>query len=112
MEYFKEFLIGGGIIAGSKLASKYMGPTLAPLVGGMPTGIIASFFLANNANKISFFNGYVYSSFILFLTIVFIHIASLKYSKYNVNYISGGALILWFILSYIVIKFNTKKIGN
>ena len=45
MEYVKPFLIGGGVIGGSKLASKIMGPALAPLVGGMPTGIIASFFL-------------------------------------------------------------------
>ena len=51
MEYVKPFLIGGSVIAGSKLAAKIMGPALAPLVGGMPTGIIASFFLKGDDKK-------------------------------------------------------------
>ena len=45
MDIVKSFLIGGGVIAGSKVASNIMGPELAPIVGGLPTGIIASFFL-------------------------------------------------------------------
>ena len=45
MEYLKSFLIGGGVIAGSKIAANIMGPEMAPIVGGLPTGIIASFFL-------------------------------------------------------------------
>ena len=45
MEYVNPFLIGGSVIAGSKIAANMAGPALAPIVGGMPTGIIASFFL-------------------------------------------------------------------
>ena len=59
MEYVEPFLIGGSVIAGAKLASKYMGPAFAPLIGGMPTGIIAAFFLNNNKNKRIYFNGYI-----------------------------------------------------
>ena len=109
MEYAIEFVIGGAVMAGSKVAAKYMGPTLAPIIGGMPTGIIASIFLSSNKDKIDFFSGYVYSSFLLFITIVGIHILSLKYSNYNINYISLGGLVLWGIASYFVIKMNMKN---
>ena len=64
MDIVKSFLIGGGVIAGSKVASNIMGPELAPIVGGLPTGIIASFFLNSNATKQKYFEGYAYSSFV------------------------------------------------
>lgn len=108
-EIIEAFFIGGGVIAGSKVAAKFLGPSLAPLVGGMPTGIIASFFLNNNSDKISFFHGYVYSSILLFLAILLIHVVSVKYPKVNVNYISVSSLIMWFVFSYFLIKFTTHK---
>ena len=112
MEYIKPFLIGGAVISGSKVASKFMGPALAPLVGGMPTGIIASFFLKGNAIKKKYFEGYVYSSFILFLSILFIHLATLHFPTTSVNIISGVSFLFWAIISYFVIKKRTKKGGN
>ena len=108
MEYVKPFLIGGGVIGGSKLASKIMGPALAPLVGGMPTGIIASFFLKGDDKKKEYFEGYVYSSFTLFLSILFIHLASSHFPKTSVNIISGISFIVWAVISYFVIKKRTK----
>ena len=78
MEYLKSFLIGGSVIAGSKFASKILGPEMAPIVGGLPTGIIASFFLNSNGDKQKYFQGYAYSSFVLFLAILFIHLAIKK----------------------------------
>ena len=44
MEYLKSFLIGGSVIAGSKLVSDYTNPLYGSIIGGMPTGIISSFF--------------------------------------------------------------------
>ena len=109
MEYIKPFLIGGAVIGGSKAASKIMGPALAPLVGGMPTGIIASFFLKGDDKKRKYFEGYVYSSFTLFLSILFIHLATMHFQKVSVNIISGISFIIWAIISYFVIKMRTKK---
>ena len=109
MEYVKPFLIGGAVIGGSKAASKLMGPTLAPLVGGMPTGIIASFFLKGDDKKRKYFEGYAYSSFTLFLAILFIHLASMHFQKVSVNIISGISFIIWGVISYFVIKMRTKK---
>ena len=109
MEYAKSFLIGGCVISGSKLAAKYAGPTLAPIVGGMPTGIIASFFLESQKDKRSYFTGYFYSSILLALAIVAIHFISIN-SKMNVDYISAIGLVIWAILSYIAINtFMPKK---
>ena len=109
MEYVKPFLIGGAGIGGSKAASKLMGPALAPLVGGMPTGIIASFFLKGDDKKRKYFEGYAYSSFTLFLAILFIHLASMHFQKVSVNIISGISFIIWGVISYFVIKMRTKK---
>ena len=112
MEYIKPFLIGGAVIGGSKAASKIMGPALAPLVGGMPTGIIASFFLKGDDKKKRYFEGYVYSSFILFLSILFIHLATMHFQKVSVNIISGVSFVVWAVISYFVIKMRVKKKGK
>lgn len=109
MDYVKPFLIGGSVIAGSKLASKILGPELAPIVGGLPTGIIASFFLTSNNVKAKYFEGYVYTSFVLFLAILFIHLLTKYYPNVSVNIISGSAFIVWAILSYVLV--NMHKSG-
>ena len=43
----KPFLVGGAVIGGSHLVSQFAPAQFAPLIGGMPTGIIASYFLAS-----------------------------------------------------------------
>jgi len=103
MEYIKPFLIGGAVIAGSKFVSDNGPPQLAPLIGGMPTGIVASYFLANDNNRRKYFNGYVYSSFTLFIAIFTIYILDNK-TSINVNIISSIALVVWAIISYFVIN--------
>ncbi len=107
-EYIKPFLLGGSIIAGTKFVSTRISPALAPLIGGMPTGILASYFLSTRQAKSNFFWGYSYSSFILFLTIVAIHIVSV-HTKLNIDIISILGLILWGILSYFIVVKATKK---
>ena len=104
MEYVQPFLIGGTVIAGSKIASKFAGPSLAPIIGGMPTGIIASFFLKSQNDKRAYFDGYFYSSILLAIAICFIHFVSINNKKWNVDVISFVALVLWAILSYFTIK--------
>jgi ABC-type cobalamin transport system permease subunit len=103
MEYVKPFLIGGTVIAGSKFAGNYASPALAPIIGGMPTGIIASFFLTSDKERREYFNGYAYSSLLLFFAVLFIHIAS-EHTKTSVDLISGVGFVVWGILSYALIK--------
>ena len=107
MDYLKPFLIGGSIIAGTKYISRFVNPALAPIIGGMPTGIIASFFLPKQKEKSKFFSGYVYTSFLLFLTIMFIHQMSI-HTKLNINIISSIGILVWAILSYFTVHYFIK----
>ena len=114
MDLIKPFLIGGSVIAGSKYISKFVSPALAPLIGGMPTGIIATFFLNNDEQKRKYYDGYAYSSFVLFLAILLIHMWS-RHSKLHVNIISLVSLIVWAIMSYYIVNFfvlSKKKVSK
>jgi len=69
----------------------------------MPTGIVASYFLVNDDNRRKYFDGYVYSSFTLFIAILTIYILDHK-TSIHVNIISGIALVLWAIITYFIIN--------
>lgn len=103
MDLVNPFLIGGSVIAGSKLVSKVAPTALAPLIGGMPTGIIASFFLDTEKEKREYYFGYVYSSFVLFLSVLVIHLWSIN-ADTPMNIISGTSLIIWAVISYIIVN--------
>jgi hypothetical protein len=107
MDYIKPFLIGGSVIAGSKFVADYGPPQLAPLIGGMPTGVIATYFLANDAARKKYFDGYIYSSFTLFIAILAIYILQ-KNTSININIISSMTLVFWAIISYFVINTFVK----
>lgn len=108
MDIIKPFLIGGSVIAGSKFVSKYASPALAPLVGGLPTGIIATFFMDTDASKRLYYSGYAYSSFLLFLAILVCHLWSAN-TKTPVDIISAVCIIIWGILSYFVVNYFVVK---
>lgn len=103
MDIVKPFLIGGSVIAGSKFVSKYASPALAPLIGGMPTGIIATYFMDDDKSKTEYYNGYAYSSFLLFIAILCCHLWSSN-TDTPVNIISTVCILVWAILSYLVIN--------
>ena len=108
-EYIKPFLIGGSVIAGSKYVSKFASPAVASLVGGMPTGIIASFFITGAASKKQFFHGYMFNAFVLFLSIVLIH-NLLKYTNMNADLVCFIGLVSWAIISYATLyEFGLTK---
>lgn len=105
MEYIKPFFIGGSVIAGSKFVSNYANPVFASLIGGMPTGILASYFLLNNKTKQSFFQGYAVSAPILALAIGFIYLMTIQFQNISVNILSTIGLFVWAVLSYTVIQY-------
>jgi hypothetical protein len=101
-ELIKPFLVGGTVIAGSKLLAHYTTPAVASLLGGLPTGIITAFFLADK-KKTNYFDGYRFHSFILWLSTVLIYYM-LADTKYNRNYILAGGLAAWAVISYIILS--------
>jgi hypothetical protein len=102
MEYVKPFIIGGGLITLGKYTSKFVDPAIAPLIGGLPTGVIASFFLDNDKMRKGYYNGYVYSSFVLFFVIAAIHLAG-EHTAMSMDLISFVGLVIWGGISYVVI---------
>ena len=108
MDILKPFLIGGSVIAGSKFVSKYASPALAPLVGGLPTGIIATFFMDTDKSKRLYYTGYAYSSFLLFMAVLICHLWSSN-TQTSVNIVSSICILVWDILSYLVINFFVIK---
>ncbi len=103
MEYVKPFVIGGGLITLGKYVSKFVDPAIAPLIGGLPTGVIASFFLDNDKMRRGYYNGYVYSSFVLFFVIAAIHLAG-EHTAMSMDLISFVGLVVWGGISYVVIN--------
>lgn len=101
-ELIKPFLIGGTVIAGCKFLAHYTTPAVASLIGGLPTGILTAFFLADK-KKGDYFDGYRFHSFILWLSTIFIYYM-LADTKYNRNYILAGGLVAWAVISYIILS--------
>lgn len=100
----KPFLVGGSVIGGSHLISQFAPAQFAPLIGGMPTGIIASYFLATQQQKHEYFTGYAVSSVVLTLAIIGLHYTTIISPKTNVDIISTSFLIVWAIISFFAIK--------
>jgi len=110
MEVFKPFLIGGTIIGGSKIVAKFAPAQFAPLVGGMPTGIIASYFLDTQKEKQEYFSGYAVSSVVLSLAIVGLHYSTVLLPRTNVDILSAVFLLVWACVSFFAVKeFVGKK---
>ncbi len=103
MEYLEPFLTGGSVIAGAKAVSKVLNPVYGAIVGGMPTGIISTFFLDKKQVK-DFYRGYAYHAVILALTIILIHNILNNYDI-NPNIVSIIGFIVWALLSFLVSKY-------
>ncbi len=103
MEYVKPFVIGGGVITAGKYLSQFVDPAIAPLVGGLPTGVLASFFLENDKARKGYYSGYVYSSFVLFFVILLIHLVG-EHTRVAMDVVSLVGLLVWGGISYLVIN--------
>lgn len=109
MDIIRPFVIGGTVIGGAKLISRYVDPALAPLLGGMPTGIVASFFLNNDKDKRQYFKGYGVSTSILVVAILMLVYGTRVLTNIHVDVISSVTLVVWAILSYISINYFVVK---
>tara|TARA_B100000780_G_scaffold278948_1_gene254560 strand:+ start:3979 stop:4314 length:336 start_codon:yes stop_codon:yes gene_type:complete len=107
-EYIKPFLLGGTLIAGSKYISKYADPKYGSLIAGIPTGIIGSYFILGNNSKKKYYNGYLVSSIMITLSILFINIISRQFPTMGVNKLSLLAILLWITVSFIAIKYEVE----
>ena len=107
MDIIKAFLIGGSVLAGS-FVTNHVSPEFAPIVGGLPTGILVTFFMDTDQTRRIYYTSYVYSSFLLFITVLMCHVWSSNTTT-PVNIISSVCILAWTILSYLVINYFIIK---
>ena len=111
MEYAKPFLLGGTIVAGSKLLSTMVDPAYASMVAGMPIGILASLFLKNDSDKRQYYKGYGITDATDALIVNIIALLSVRLPNIPVNTLSAVGYVLWLMLGFIGIKtFAIKKL--
>ena len=102
MEYLKPFLIGGSVIAGAKLVSTYFDPLYASIIGGLPTGIIASLFLPIGENK-KYYESYAYTSVLLAIAVNVIHQLN-QSTQLDPRAVSLAGLFVWGLLSFLLVR--------
>ena len=106
MNHLVDFLIGGSVIMGIKWVATSFSPEFSPIVA-MPIGIIASFFLNKNSEKVKYYNSYIYVSIITTLTVIVANWLC-NHTAIQVNVISAVALILWAIVSVTFVWWLTR----
>ena len=102
IDWLKAFLIGGFIMVIEKVAAELIGPEYAAL--GLPTEFIAAFFMFTRKDKEEYFLGIllILAGFIITLSVM---IYTLYRGHLTGNEIATLSLMLWFILSFMILKF-------
>ena len=108
MEYLSPFFMGGSFIAGAKLISTHLSPEFASLIAGMPTGMLAVFFLNNQSEKVKYYNGYIYVTITTSLMVIISYLLC-NNTTMHVNIISAIAFGLWAIISFMFIWTNKRQ---
>jgi hypothetical protein len=101
------FLVGGFIIGSTNAVSTMLGPEYAAMVGGVPTGLIAPFFLNSRQKKKNFYWGYLLEAGVMavIITQMYICIHMTGLSGYEIVSISAA---IFMILSPLIIYFFGK----
>ena len=105
LNYLSSFFYSGALVAGSKYVSTWMDAAFAPIVAGMPIGIIGSFFLDTEKAKRRYYADFMYSSIILAVTVFVMYMVALLFPGISMNVISVIGLFLWALISWVTIFF-------
>ena len=103
-EVVKAFVLGGATIAAAKYISQFVSPAFAPLIAGMPTGIITSFFLGSDKARREYYSGYFISISILALIVILCHLTATYAPSVPIDLVSLIAIPSWGIISYVAIN--------
>ena len=106
MEFIKPFLVGGGLIAGSKLVSLKIDPIYAPLLAAFPTSYLTSFFLKNDNVRKKYYYGNLIADTLLTFSILFIFLSIRFFPQIPINYFSVAGYFLWLIVSFLFITLH------
>ena len=106
-QYIIPFFIGGGTVAGVKLLSTVVSPVYAAILGALPVGFLAVYFIEDIKKHRPYLTN-------LALQVVCIIISSLSYMhmlNMNVDITQGFiyGFIIFMILTFLRVKFLTTK---
>lgn len=88
------FLIGGTVIAGVKYASQHIkNPAIAAVIGGIPTGLISMYFIADE-KSLKYAYNYFFVTLSLLIAIVIFYILH-TYSKWSKQVVITVSLVCW-----------------
>ena len=102
MEYAKTFLLSGSIVTLSKVAANHANMPLSAVLGGIPLGLLAVFFITGRDDKRQYIKGYAYVSFLVFLSAVSLGQILELFPSAPVNGATLGAMAVWFVVSLLV----------
>lgn len=88
------FLIGGTVISGVKYSSEHIpNPAVAAIIGGIPTGLISMYFVAND-KSLGYSHNYFYVTLSL-LTAIAIFYTLYTYTNLSKNVVVSVSLACW-----------------
>lgn len=100
------FLIGGTIIAGVKFAATHFAnPTLAAIIGGVPTGLLAIYFLSRQ-KAVSYSYEYLHIGLVLVASVAVFH-ALITRTNMSKNTILIISILTW--LSLASLRYHMMK---
>jgi hypothetical protein len=103
-----SFLIGGLLVGSTRYLSGIIGPEYASLVGGLPVGLIAPYFLDTPREKIRFLWGYRH--LVLLFAIILVEMYYLLHrTELSAEWIAGILLLSWGIVSTTFVLYSQKS---
>ena len=109
IDYLSSFFYSGSLVAGSKYVSRWFDAAFAPIVGGLPVGIIGSFFLDTEQAKRRYYAGFLYSSMILATCVFVMYMISLLFPGISMDTISVIGLAFWGVIIWLTIFFMVVR---
>ena len=105
LNYLSSFFYSGTLVAGSKYVSTWMDPAFAPIVAGLPVGIVGSFFLDTEEAKKRYYAGFMYSSIVLAIAAFTMYMVILLFPGISMSAIGIIGLFLWALISLVTIYY-------
>ena len=91
-------LTGAIIIGGVKYLALYVGPDIAPLLSGLPLGIVVSYFLEKKSIMNDYMLNYVFVSIILLVSII-LSVILMKYTNLGIHMVTTICLVFWLVIN-------------
>ena len=102
-KYLVIFVIGGILLTSIQYSSEFVSPAIASVIGALPVGLFATYFLIKNSNTGDYLKNYIKQT-TLTLGLASLYLYGLETFDSNIIYII--TIILWIIFSFVRLFYN------